>query len=114
MLILRTGATQTDELSQDEELRRYNEYSRWYQAALTRGEMVAGEKLSSDGSVLLTGGPQGDARAGRARSSTIEGFFLINASSDEEAERIASDCPHIRYGGAIEVRKIDKLDEGNS
>ena len=114
MLILRTGATQTATLPQDEELRRFNEYSRWYRAALARGEMVAGEKLRDDASVLLTGGPPGGAQVGRGPASTIEGFFLINASSDEEAERIASECPHIRYGGAIEVRKIDKLDEGDS
>ena len=106
LLILRTGAGQTAAPGPEEETRLYNEYAAWYRAALERGEMVAGEKLADDVSVL----PAGDALDGR----TIEGFFLIKASTDREAERIASGCPHLRYGGTIEIRKIDKPKEEQS
>jgi hypothetical protein len=35
-----------------------------------------------------------------------DGFFVIDASSDQEALAIARTCPILRHGGWIEVRRI--------
>ena len=34
----------------------------------------------------------------------LAGYFVIRAASLEEAERIAAECPHLTYGGAVSVR----------
>ncbi len=36
----------------------------------------------------------------------VGGFFIIAADSLERATEIARTCPHVRYGGTIEVREI--------
>ncbi len=72
------------------------EYSRW---ARNTAAMRGGEKLTDTVSVL---GP------GRSDGS-LAGFFKITAKTREEAEAIARTCPHLRHGGWIEVREIDRL-----
>lgn len=69
------------------------EYSTW---ARNTSAMRDGEKLTDQVSVL---GP------GRSDGS-LAGFFRITARSREEAEAIARTCPHLRYGGWIEIREI--------
>lgn len=44
----------------------------------------------------------------KAGDSPLSGYFMIRASSLAEAQRIASTCPHVRHGGTIEVREIDR------
>ena len=76
------------------------------------GEIVAGEKLTDDDPLLLSSsGPLPGGGATADAGSTIQGYFLIQAQSDEEAERVASGCPHLRYGGTIEVRRIERFGE---
>jgi hypothetical protein len=37
------------------------------------------------------------------------GYYAIRAASYEDAVEIARGCPHLDYGGTIEVRAIDML-----
>ena len=60
-------------------------------------------------SVLAGAIPGGQPTRPGIRASNVEGFCLIRAGSDAVAERIASGCPHLKYGGVIEVRRIEKL-----
>ena len=34
-------------------------------------------------------------------------FFIIQAADSAEAYRIARDCPHLRHGGTIQLRRIE-------
>jgi hypothetical protein len=72
------------------------EYGRW---ARSTGAMRDGEKLTDQVSVLGPGHSDG----------SLAGFFKITARSRDEAEAIARTCPHLRYGGWIEVREIARL-----
>jgi hypothetical protein len=36
----------------------------------------------------------------------VSGYFLIQASSDEEAQAIALSCPHVKYHGSVALRRI--------
>ncbi len=40
----------------------------------------------------------------------IAGFCLINADDEEEAQRLAADCPFLPRGGSVEIRGIDQLE----
>jgi hypothetical protein len=37
----------------------------------------------------------------------VAGLFVVSATSDEEALRIARTCPHLSHGGEIELRPIE-------
>jgi hypothetical protein len=78
------------------------EYAAWARGLRSRGHQITGEKLSDAPSEWYGGvePPTGGERLG--------GFFLIRAGSAEEAKEIASDCPHVRHGGRLELRAIDK------
>jgi hypothetical protein len=71
------------------------EYRRWARTAGVRG----GEKLKDEVTVL------GSAEAKRS----IGGFFRIAARNREEAEALARTCPHLKYGGWIELREIERV-----
>lgn len=112
ILLVRPGPAETAPLRGDEERRRIREYSRWVLDLAARGQVVGGEKLAVEGGFVLAGGTRGGSPAREnLRSAAVQGYFLIRASNDAEAERIASTCPHLDYGGVLEVRRIDRLEE---
>lgn len=76
---------------------RFSEYHEWREAVEHRGIDITGEKLSA--SIATLGRVEESA-------SPISGFFMLSAESDDEAFKLASESPHIKNGGAIEVRKI--------
>lgn len=76
---------------------RFEEYGRWSRGIQKQGISITGEKLSA--SKVTIGSPETTA-------SIFTGFFLVSVSSEAEAVRLAGTCPHVKYGGAIEIRKI--------
>lgn len=88
---------------------RVREYGAWIRAKGENGRFVDGAKLDKDG------------RWCRVRSGEVEvldpvsdgargilaGYFILGASSYDEAVGLARDCPHLRYGGTVEVRRIE-------
>lgn len=93
----------------DAQKERVREYGAWIRAKGENGRFVDGEKLAKDG------------RWCRVRSGEVEvldpvtdgvrgvlaGYFIVGASSYDEAVGLARDCPHLRYGGTVEVRRIE-------
>jgi hypothetical protein len=100
LLLLRSSA-QMAALSQDENRRVAREYGEW--AQLLGDEIEGGEELVPEGRMLL---PQARAVGTAAGSGDVGGYFLIRTSSTLRAEEIAATCPHLTYGGAIELREI--------
>ena len=39
----------------------------------------------------------------------VGGYFLIEAVDYDEAVQICRSCPHLKYGGRIELREIDAI-----
>ena len=72
---------------------RVAEYGAWAR------NLQGGERLTSH--VWLLEG----SRVENA-TPTINGYFLMRASDDTDALRIARTCPHLRYGGRVELRRI--------
>lgn len=65
------------------------EYRNWARRIHANGRAITGEKLKD------------------AAGETLSGFFIVEAATLEAARAIADSCPHVRYGGRIEVREID-------
>jgi hypothetical protein len=94
-LLLLEGA---DTVSPEEETARVSEYSAWARKEAGAGHLLSGEKLQPDARVLGTGPSSG--------SASVRGFFVISAKDDAEALSIANDCPHLRHGGRVVLRRI--------
>jgi hypothetical protein len=67
---------------------RIAEYARWADSLDRKRELQAAGRLEGAG--------EGD----------VGGLFIVRARNQAEADSVAATCPHIRYGGRIEVRKF--------
>ena len=86
------------------------EYSQWAAELYEKGQFVGGEKLSYSGKVLTrTDGATTVADGMFSEGKEIlSGYFIIQAKNYDEALAIASQCPHLKYGGTVELREIDR------
>lgn len=84
------------------------EYRNWMFDMRAAGGYATGQKFLTSGRILKAGTDHIEVHELNAADSygAIGGFFLIEASSYEEVVRVASSCPHLKYSGTIEVRKI--------
>ena len=76
------------------------EYSAWARSLATEGQLVSAEKLSDTPPQWLGGSVR------TVDGARVGGFFLIRARDLSEARQIAERCPHLKYGGRIELRPI--------
>ena len=91
---------------EEEHARIIGEYVAWARELGDENRFVRGNELAPGGRVL-------QVRSGTIRSTPIEdvenavsGYFIVTASDLDEAVRIASDSPHLKYDGTVEVRQI--------
>lgn len=97
-LLLLYGA---DSASPAEEASRVAEYSAWAGKLAAEKRLDAAERL---GPAARVAGP---ALAGLAAAPQPLGFFVVRAASFDEASAIAVDCPHVKHGGSVVVRKVE-------
>lgn len=98
-ILLLHGAASAAPVSPEVIQGRVNEYRQWAQGVRASGHVISGEKLRD--SRIVVG-------SSSAASGSVQGFFRVAPSSAEEAERIVRSCPHLKYGGWIELREIQK------
>jgi len=79
---------------------RVSEYRDWAAGLRRRGATIQGEKLRHDEVERL--GPAAAAEA------PLGGYFVISAKDWAAAMEVARSCPHLKHGGTIEVRQIEK------
>jgi hypothetical protein len=77
----------------------FEEYSAWARELYDGGHLIASARLDTEREVF---GDWGWVPTERLPG----GFFYIRASSREEAQAIARESPHVRYGGAVELRGV--------
>jgi hypothetical protein len=46
--------------------------------------------------------------SGKGDQEMLAGMFSIKTESEEQAKRIAESCPHLKHGGKIVIRPIEK------
>lgn len=89
-----------------------SKYNAWTTKLQNQGCLLDVNKLrDSDGRVLrgygegqvVTDGPYAETK------EVIGGYWLITASSYQEAVDLARDCPTLEFGGTIEVREIEEF-----
>jgi hypothetical protein len=83
------------------------EYGDWARALGAKGDLVSGWKLTDDGRSVDPSSGTVQTTAFGMRPGQVGGLFIIRAADYDEAATIAATCPHVRYGGSLEVRAID-------
>lgn len=83
---------------------RIAEYGNWARELRQAGVGISGTKLRDDLYLSLASADSAPLR--QPPGETVAGYFIISAKDLDEALRISRKCPHLRYGGRIEIRQI--------
>ena len=112
MLLLHERPTDFSQFSPEQIEAVIGEYIAWRKQIEVEGKYVGGEKLKDEGGRLLAGtdgnfrvtdGPYAEAK------EVIGGYFTISAADYDDAVAITKTCPHLKYGGRIELREVESL-----
>jgi hypothetical protein len=78
----------------------------WRQALVSGGhEVTGGAQLEAAGRCLI--GPEKRVADGPfGLDHTMGGYFVVSASTLEEATELAKGCPVLDHGGTVEVRPL--------
>jgi hypothetical protein len=88
---------------------RISEYGSWARTHAAGGEIEGGEKLKDNAEeVTISSDGRVTAAPPDSAANRLAGFFLIRAKDEDSALAIAKSCPHVRYGGSIVIREIDR------
>lgn len=107
MLFVRGGDEDAGTLSAEQAQQRIQKYIEWSQKLRERGQNLGANELAAGGQVLRSRG--GEIVVDGPFTETKEaigGYYHIQAADESEAVAIASECPVLRFGGAVEVRTI--------
>lgn len=85
-----------------------DEFAAWRTALIGEGKFVGGSKLKENGFRSLSSEGSKVVESPFESSELISGLFTIRADDYNEALRIASSCPPLKFGARIEVREIDQ------
>lgn len=105
VLLLRGGDFQ--KYSPEEMQAIVEKYIKWGDQLREQGRYKGGNELKETGRILsrrddrVLDGPFAETK------ESVGGFFVIEASDYEEAVRIAKDCPHLLFGGEVELREVN-------
>lgn len=87
-------------------------YMAWGDRLRTSGVLQDGQKLTDEpgrvirsdgGNTRVMDGPYSETK------EVLGGYYTITAENYDRATAIAETCPHLEYGGTIEVRAIDQM-----
>jgi hypothetical protein len=109
MLVLRTTSSGPTQPNPEKELRIAKEYGNWARELGQLGVIADGEKLKDETRLLRLTAGRPEVSENSNEPYPIGGYFLIKVKNYEEAVKVAETCPHLKYGGVIEVREIDRF-----
>lgn len=104
LLLLQGGWADLDQLSEIEIQDRRAEYWGWTQTLSAGGHFIAAGELTGDPGMRVTPVGSGPSRDDPDSDRFMVGLFIVQAGSFEEASRLASASPHLKYGGTVAVR----------
>jgi hypothetical protein len=112
ILILHNSTTARPNRSPAEAQAITQRYVAWSQQLGAKGHIKGGQKLKDEpgkvvtlpsGKMTVRDGPFSETK------EIIGGYFLMEAKDYSEASALCDGCPHLEFGGTIEVREIDAM-----
>lgn len=104
LLLIAEDTRYTPPADSSEARARVAEYGAWAGRLAGAGQLVSAGELAAGGTDVRADGSAPaviDARAG-----AVSGYFLVRAESLAQAERLAAESPHLKYGGTVVVRAV--------
>jgi hypothetical protein len=111
MFLVRGAACDAGSLSPEQMQTQMREVYAWIDGLTKKGVMTAAQPLTREGKILSgkNGGVISDGIAAESKEA-VGGFFIVNASTMDEAVSIARTSPAFNHGARLEVRQIASLD----
>ena len=115
MLFLHQDLERPRPASPDDFMPMIKEYAAWADKMRTAGHMKGGEKLADDagrvirhkgGRVTVTDGPYAESK------ELVGGYFVLSAKDSPTRSASLPICPHLKFGGRIEIRQIEGMANG--
>jgi hypothetical protein len=111
MLLLYDDPSTWKKMSPEELQKVLQKFFAWREKLRTQKILVGSAKLRDEpGKVIrgkdhprVTDGPYSETR------EVLGGYFTIEASNYDDAVQQCRDCPHLEYGGTIEVREVEPV-----
>lgn len=112
ILLFQDQAEAASDLTPDDVRAIVGEFSDWAGLLREQGRLLGGEKLtgergrfmrSRDGEIQVMDGPFAETK------ELLSGFIMIEADDYDAAVEISRSCPQLKYGGGIEIRRIDEV-----
>jgi hypothetical protein len=112
LLLLHHDPSGFTSLSPDQMQGAVEKYMQWGQKLRQAGILAGNNKLSTepgrvvrsnDGHMRVTDGPYSETK------EVLGGYYLIEAATYDQAIACLSDCPHLEFGGTVEVRQVDVM-----
>jgi hypothetical protein len=106
MLIFLGADYDKAKLSPDEVQAQMQKWFQWIDKLKSKDIYVDGKPLTPVGKTVkgkkpvVTDGPFAETK------ELVGGYFIIKATSLEEAAELAKDCPDFELGGAVQVREV--------
>ncbi len=112
MMLLHHATDNQPELSPEEIQAVIAQYREWSERMGAAGKLVGGDKLAADAGRVLRKNDDKVAVVDGPYSETKEivgGYFIIDATDYDDAVELAGSCPHLGFGGTIELRAVDQM-----
>jgi hypothetical protein len=112
ILLLHQDPSGFARLSPEQMQAAVEKYMAWGKQLRDAGYLTASNKLtdepgrvvrSNDGKLRVTDGPYSETK------EVLGGYFTIEAASYDQAIERLRDCPHLLFGGTIELRQVDVM-----
>ncbi len=105
MLLLYDNPSNWMKLSPEEMQKAIEKYFAWTKKPFTKDSKRLAEEpgrviRSQGGKPKATDGPYSETK------EILGGYYTIEAASYDEAVKLASEHPHLEYGGTVEVRQV--------
>lgn len=112
MLLLHDDPSTWANISPEAMQQAIQKYMTWGAKLREAGVLVGSDKLADDPGRVVRG-RNGDLRVidgpFTEGKEVLGGYYTIRAESYDEAVRHVRDCPHLEYGGTIEIRQVDEM-----
>jgi hypothetical protein len=102
VLFLIRGPEYQEASSPELQKQRIVEYANWARELRNEGTPISGVKLHDETTFV------GEPHPG-SETYQIAGYFLVEAKDFQTASEIAKKCPHAKYGGEIEIRRVHNV-----
>jgi hypothetical protein len=112
MLLLHESPSAFSNISPEEIQQITGEYIAWRRKIESEGKYAGSNKLKDEGGrhvsmrngqPRVVDGPYAEAK------EIMGGYFIVTAADYDKAVEISMSCPHLKFGGWIEIRETDPV-----